>query len=72
MLLKKKFSCPEGVEPACRFCALGEASGKDILCSKMGPVSEDFCCRRFRYDPLKRVPKKMPKLPQFDPSDFTL
>ena len=29
-------------------------------------------CRRFRYDPLKRTPRNLPPLREYDPEDFKL
>ena len=34
----------------------------DVLCRFHGVVKEDFCCRRYIYDPLKRNPTSKPKL----------
>ena len=28
-----------------------------MFCKRKGPVSADGSCRRFRYDPLKRIPE---------------
>ena len=28
-----------------------------MVCRRKGPVSADGSCRRFRYDPLKRIPE---------------
>ena len=35
-------------------------------------VSPYYKCKKFRYDPLRRVPKRPPKLPAFSPEDFSL
>ena len=49
------------------------ADGESVLCPKKGIMDKDFSCKRFRYDPLKRVPEKRePKLPEFSPDDFSL
>lgn len=41
-----------------------------ILCDKRGVVSPDYKCLRFKYDPLRRVPK--PKLKVPDLLDFKI
>lgn len=48
-------------EKFCKYCERAKSlSDPDtMLCDKRGIVSADHCCRRFRYDPLKRVPKRM-------------
>lgn len=45
--------------PACEYCLLAEKlDSRDLLCPKFGVVAPDHKCRRFKYDPLKRVPPK--------------
>ena len=63
------------VEPKCEYCKNGTPSsdGKKVLCAKVGLLEPDFSCKKFSYDPLKRVPKKSnPPLLQFSPEDFEL
>ena len=47
------------------------ADPKMVLCKHKGVVSPYYCCRRFSYDPLMRVPRRQ-VLPELDPKDFTL
>lgn len=69
MLFRKK------IERSCAYCT-HSAKLEDgmILCSKKGLKSEDSSCRRFRYDPCKRVPHKMKALDfsRYDQDNFTL
>jgi len=53
------------MEPACAYCSYGNKSmdGKTILCLKKGAVSPEYSCRKFKYDPLKREPKRLLILP---------
>ncbi len=62
------------IQPACEYCKHGEPSsdGQMILCRNKGIVAPYFTCRKFSYDPLKRVPKRVHQLPQFSPEDFSL
>ena len=62
------------IAPACEYCAWGRRASdpRMILCEKCGIVSPYYKCRKFRYDPLRRVPKRPPKLPAFSPEDFSL
>lgn len=62
------------VDPACIYCRSGRPSPDNvmILCRKYGPVAPFYQCRKFQYDPLKRVPKKQPKLPSYSAEDFQL
>ena len=62
--------------PKCFFCAYSAqlAATEDMICSKAGIVHENSVCKKFRYDPQKRVPKRTPKLntEKFSAKDFAL
>lgn len=62
------------IPPACEYCEHGRRAADHImiLCKKRGPVSPHYSCRRFLYSPLRRVPKRRPKLPTFSAEDFEL
>ncbi|MBQ3706808.1 MAG: hypothetical protein II889_02765 [Clostridia bacterium] len=46
------------IEKICKYCAAAEtlSDPDSMLCRRLGVVKASFCCRRFRYDPLKRTP----------------
>lgn len=47
------------IEPRCEYCARAAALDEDtILCTKKGMKSIDGKCRKFKYDPCKRIPTK--------------
>ena len=47
------------MEPRCAYCKRGAPlGGETVMCPKPGVVSAAGSCRRFRYDPLKRIPPK--------------
>ena len=53
MLFRKK------IERYCAYCAFaGKISEDQMICQKCGVVPASHQCRRFRYDPLKRVPPR--------------
>ena len=62
------------IEPACTYCQFGRPAPDRVmvLCRKYGPVSPYFKCKKFVYSPLKRIPKRQPKLPAFSPEDFEI
>ena len=62
------------IPPACAYCARGRAARAPglILCPVQGVVAPRHSCRRFRYDPLRRVPRRQPPLPGFSAEDFSL
>lgn len=64
----------DAITPKCEYCAHARPSpdGETVLCAKKGVVAKDGCCRRYKYDILKRQPRRAPKLPEFDAADFEL
>lgn len=69
MLFRKK------IERSCAYCLHGTAlEDGQILCIKKGLGSIDGKCRRFRYDPLKRQPKKAKALDfsRYEDEDYSL
>jgi hypothetical protein len=62
------------IPPACTYCRYGFPSrdSERILCERVGIVPPDYSCRRFIYCPLKRIPKRAPKLPSYTKEDFEL
>lgn len=69
----KKTYYGANIAPACAYCLHGTpaADPKMILCKNKGVVSPYYCCRKFSYDPLMRVPRRQ-VLPDLDPKDFSL
>ncbi len=67
-ILNKKIS------KSCDYCFYGRKSSAFdvILCKWRGPVTADNHCRKFTYDPLKRVPKVQNDMPKFTKEDFEL
>lgn len=69
MLFRKK------IERNCSYCAYSTKLDDDhALCIKKGVVDLYGKCRKFCYDPTKRIPPK-PKTPDFDQfskDDFSL
>lgn len=69
MLFRKKMS------RSCTYCQNGAKLENDaILCCKRGLMPVDKPCRKFIYDPCKRIPPKQKALnfQSFDNQDFTL
>ncbi|OLA30712.1 MAG: hypothetical protein BHW33_04250 [Firmicutes bacterium CAG:137_57_8] len=53
MLFRKK------IPGSCQYCAHGvRLEGGQIVCVKKGLLEGDCACRRFHYDPLKRIPPR--------------
>ena len=69
MLFRKK------IEKSCTYCAHGTTiSGEAVLCTKKGVVPVDSKCRKFSYDPCKRIPQKQKALDfnKYDDVDYSL
>ena len=47
------------IEPRCAYCEWGkDLQDGTIACIYRGVVEDNFHCRKFRYDPLKRTPPR--------------
>lgn len=69
MLFRKK------IDRSCVYCIHGTKLEDDqILCCKKGMKTLDDKCRRFKYDPTKRIPMKAKALDfaKYDEHDFSL
>lgn len=69
MLFRKK------IERSCAYCLYGaHLEDEVILCQKKGMRTTLDQCRKFRYDPCKRIPKKEKALDlaKYDEEDFSL
>lgn len=69
MLFRKK------MEKSCAYCRYGTRLEEDmILCTKKGVGSVLAKCRKFRYDPTKRIPSKAKALDfqKYDKEDYSL
>lgn len=69
MLFRKK------MPRACVYCANGaKLNDSEVLCVKRGVVSIDKPCRKFDYDPCKRIPqkRKASDFAKYDNEDYSL
>lgn len=69
MLFRKK------IERSCAYCAHGvQLEEGQMLCAKKGLRTQADGCRKFRYDPCKRIPGKMkaPDFSKYDAEDYSL
>lgn len=58
----------------CDTCLYGELAqdNTSILCEKKGLKEPDGFCKKYKYDPLKRVPLKQIIDTDYSPEDFML
>ena len=72
--MKKHKLFGSNIEPACAYCSRGEVSedGLTVYCARKGVRELGDRCRKFEYDPLKRIPKRAPDLPAYNEDDFKL
>ena len=69
MLFRKK------VKRSCSYCVYGtDLPDKTVLCAKKGITDAAGSCRKFRYDPTRRIPgkQKAPDFSKYNSDDFTL
>ena len=64
----------DDIPPKCEYCAVGRtgADNSVVLCTKCGVMAPEDSCKKFVYDPLRRVPKTAPELERFDEKEFLL
>ncbi|MBE6903010.1 MAG: hypothetical protein E7480_00170 [Ruminococcaceae bacterium] len=50
----------KNIEKCCAVCQRATLliNSEKIMCKKKGVVEADYKCRKFKYDPFKREPKK--------------
>ena len=63
------------IERSCSYCLhCTKLNEEQILCSKRGIMPIDGMCRRFTYDPCKRIPCKAKALDfsKYDQEDYSL
>ena len=69
MLFRKK------IERSCSYCRFAaQLNDSQVLCAKNGIADIAKPCRKFRYDPCKRIPLKAKALDlsQYNQDDFKL
>ena len=69
MLFRKK------MPRSCCYCNYGtKLENNQVLCIKCGVVSDSYACRKFVYDPCKRLPFKEKPLDfqKYSEEDFKL
>ena len=74
LLKKKEKKYDTDLPTACRFCERASLleDGETVLCSKNGIMPAEYACKKYSYDPLKRVPRRLPALPTLSDEDFLL
>lgn len=69
MLFRKK------IERSCAYCVHGAKLEKEqVLCAKKGIMPLEGACRKFKYDPCKRIPTKTKAMDfsKYDEHDYSL
>ena len=69
MLFRKK------IDRSCSYCKLaGYCDETHMACQRYGIVPKEHHCRRFKYDPLKRIPVRPngKSFEKFKNEDFSL
>lgn len=74
MKMKKPVINKSGISPACGVCAHGiiSADNECVLCIRTGIRAMESSCNKFKYDPLKRVPRRRMPNERFTEEDFKL
>lgn len=74
MKMKQKLFNTKDQIKRCDTCLYGEKAqdNMSIFCQKKGLKEPDDFCRKYKYDPLKRVPLKLVIDTDYSPEDFML
>ncbi len=71
MFRKKLFG--NHIEQNCIYCLNSEIDANgDTFCKIEKHSKRKNRCKQFKYDPLKRKPIVSPKIPTYNPDDFSL
>lgn len=72
--MKQKFIDNKKYPKKCISCIFARVPDDKsvVLCEKKGVVDPDSHCRKYEYDPLKRVPQKSVISTDFTAEDFSL
>lgn len=63
----------QDIAPACAYCThIARAEDGTLHCARRGSVQAFEHCGAFVYDPLRRVPRRQPPVPEYDPEEFRL
>lgn len=71
----KKALFGNNINPACEYCELGKKTkdGKMVLCEKTRCLSLlIILAENSKYDPLLRIPKRMPRPQKMTDEDFKI
>lgn len=63
------------IEPHCSYCRFSaDAEPGTVICRRKGIMPQSGCCRKFRYDPLRRIPPRPAQVDftKYDNQDFSL
>jgi hypothetical protein len=62
------------IAPLCEVCVHGRRAADDrvILCIHKGVTQMTDRCRKFSYDPLRRIPYRQPEHATYTEADFAI
>jgi len=74
MCRRKKDNEQNEIPKVCCFCEYASLINDEeyVLCSHKGIVSHEYRCRKYVYDPLKRVPQKRLVITPLSEEDLVL
>lgn len=70
MSSKNKNLTPD-IPYVCQFCEHAALINDEcnVLCEYKGIVNREYKCKKYVYDPLKRVPRTLPPIPKLSEDD---
>ena len=72
--MKKRLLNLKSIDKICANCAYGKHAPDDenILCEKRGVMLYNSSCRKFKYDPLNRIPVRPVLMDEHSWEEFVL
>ena len=72
--MKKKLIDGSEATPECKNCLFSRPFTEEgfVLCEKTGIRSTESICKKYKYNPLNRVPQRAPEIEEFSKEDFSL
>ena len=72
--MKNKLRLGVGIEKSCALCAHSADTAEEgkCLCVKKSFVYASDVCRKYEYDPFKRVPIPAPKMQEHKKEEFEI
>ena len=60
------------IRPSCNYCVYCNIDDSSVHICTLNKTMGDYGCKKFKYDPLMREPRKDVEVESLNPEDFVL